>query len=67
MTKVQAEYYVSHYEIEIDRNWYTLSSFQVGKVLEAADEHKYKVPWNANGSTARYFFSFLKRALKKKD
>jgi hypothetical protein len=51
--------------IDIDADFYTLSSSQVETLLELARIQKYRQPKNANGSKARYFFAALQRDFKK--
>lgn len=47
----------------IDRSadFFTLSSSQVGELLEFADLWKYRKPKNASASRGRYFFALLQR------
>lgn len=54
---------LSHaYHIQLRRDFFTLSSSDVCRVLEAADAWKYRKPKNANGSRGRYFYALLNRA-----
>ena len=48
----------------IDRhaNFHTLSSSQVGFIVELAKDCGYRKPKNANGSTGRYYFASIQRA-----
>jgi hypothetical protein len=48
--------------IDIHANFHTLSSSQVGVIVELAKDCGYRKPKNANGSTGRYYFAALKRA-----
>lgn len=52
----------TQFHIELGRNFFTLSSSEVGRVLDAADSRKYRKPRNANGSRGRYFYEALNRA-----
>ena len=45
------------------KDFFTLSSEEVGRVLAAADSVGYRKPKNANGSRARYFHARLLRDL----
>lgn len=42
-------------------DFHTLSSQQVDKLLEAADQARYQRPPKANGSRARYYHDLLQR------
>jgi hypothetical protein len=66
MTKDIATDLIHKFQIRTDKDFYTLSSAEVHRVLEAADDRKYRKPKNANGSRARYFFAALKRATNRK-
>lgn len=46
---------------ELSADYHTLDSNQVNRVLMEARQYGYRKPKNANGSTARYFFSFVQR------
>jgi len=50
-------------KISNDIDFHELSSSDVDKILDAAKEYKYKKPRNANGSKARMFYQFAKKAL----
>ena len=65
MTRSDAANLINKYNIEIHKDFFTLSASEVGQVLEAADEWKYRKPKNANGSRGRYFFALLQRALRR--
>ena len=39
----------------------TLNSYRVSEILDIADFVKYRAPKNANGSRARYFYSYVCR------
>lgn len=45
----------------IARDFHTLSSEEVERLLAEADSVKYRKPKNANGSRARYFHAKLQR------
>ena len=45
-------------------DFHSLHSADVGRLLEAADLHRYRQPANANGSRARSFFSYLTKGTK---
>lgn len=62
MTKNEATNLAHKYSIALGKDFFTLSSDEVSRVLAAADERKYRKPKNANGSRARYFFALLQRA-----
>lgn len=47
--------------IAIGQDFYTLSAWQVGMLLDEADRVKYFKPRNANGSRGRYFHALLQR------
>jgi hypothetical protein len=46
-------------------DFHKLSSEQVEQVLIEAALMKYRTPKNANGSRARYFYTYLARAARK--
>ncbi len=45
----------------LQRDFCTLSSSEVQRVLDEADEAGYRKPKNANGSRGRYFHALLQR------
>ena len=47
--------------IDIEANFFTLTSYQIGVLLELANVQGYRKPKNANGSRARYYFAGLQR------
>lgn len=47
--------------INLNDDFYTLSSSKVDVLLTLAKQQSYRKPKNANGSTARYYFAALKR------
>jgi len=51
--------------IDIDQDFYTLNNSQVCDLLEMADVQSYRLPANANGSRARYYFAALQRDYQK--
>lgn len=58
----EARNLASSYGIPLYRDFHTLDSDTVDKVLRAADFRKYRKPRNANGSRARCFYEYLNRA-----
>jgi len=64
MEKFTATDIATRHHIDLTKDFYTLTSSDVGRVLDAAKEAKYRQPANANGSRGRYFFERLKRAVK---
>lgn len=67
MTKEDANDIAHRFNIPLGKNFHSLRSEQVEKVLAAADERKYVQPKNANGSRGRYFYAYLCRAARKND
>lgn len=67
MNRSEARDIASTYRIPLDRDFHTLDSETVDRVLSAADSRKYRKPQAANGSRARYFHSFLCRAANRDD
>lgn len=47
------------------RDFHTLRQDDVARLLVHADARKYRAPRNANGSRARYFYTYLQRVLAK--
>jgi hypothetical protein len=47
--------------IDLGRDFHTLSGTQVDALLVEADRVRYRRPVNANGSRARYFHELLQR------
>jgi hypothetical protein len=47
-------------------DFHALRSDQVAALVDAANEHKYRKPKNANGSTGRYFHAYLLRRINGK-
>lgn len=66
MTSYEATTLSHAYHIQLRKDFCTLSSSEVGRVLEAADAWKYRKPKNANGSRGRYFYALLNRAAARK-
>ena len=50
--------------LNIRKDYFVLSSSEVDKVLGIAKVYGYRKPKNANGSTDRYFWSFMQRNSK---
>lgn len=61
MNKYNTESLAAQFNIELGKNFYTLSASEVCKVLDAADFVRYRKPRNANGSRGRYFYALLNR------
>lgn len=59
MNKQEAMGICHRYGIPIGCDFHTLNSDVVKRILNAADERKYRKPRNANGSRARYFYAYL--------
>ena len=51
----------TRHHLDLSKDFFALSPFEVGRVLEAANEWKYRKPTHANGSRGRYFFAYLQR------
>lgn len=62
MIKFEATTIATAYRIPLGVDFHTLTSEVVERILQAADERKYRAPKNANGSRARYFYAMLTRA-----
>jgi len=56
---------MTQFHIPVGRDFFTLRSDEVGRVLDAADHVKYSKPKNANGSRGRYFYAALMRAYRR--
>ena len=67
MNHSSATHLVAVYNIPLGRDFFTLRSSEVERVLDAADSVKYRRPKNANGSRGRYFYARLARAINRKD
>lgn len=52
-------------KINVFEDFHALPSSKVDRLLEHADQVKYRKPKNANGSRARYFHAYLLRVLKR--
>ncbi len=50
------------YAFPLDSDFHALRSSEVDGVIAAADSRGYRKPRNANGSRARYFHAYLRRA-----
>lgn len=55
------------YHIPLDRDFHSLDSDTVGRILAAANEWQYRRPRKANGSRARYFHAYLQRLARRED
>ncbi len=67
MTPVSAINLVVRHRLDISKDFFTLSPFEVGQVLDAADDWKYRKPKQANGSRGRYFYALLQRSIRLQD
>ena len=47
--------------IALGQDFHSLRSAQVEALLKQADQVKYQLPRNANGSRARYYYALLQR------
>ncbi len=66
MKKIEATAIATAHHIPLGLDFHALPSAVVENILQAADEHKYRAPKNANGSRARYFYAMLTRANNEK-
>lgn len=64
MTAAEAQEYLDRAHIRPGTNFFALSFDQKTILGGFAGERKYQRPWKANGSTARYFYKYIERALK---
>lgn len=62
MTKTEAREIANRFGFRLDADFHALPSSEVERIIAAADERKYRQPKNANGSRARYFHEYLRRA-----
>jgi len=62
LTPDQARAICNVFCIPFNRDFHTLNSQHVQNILDAATANKYRKPRNANGSTARYYYSYLMHA-----
>lgn len=62
MNQNKASTLAAAHSIPLGRDFHTLGNDIVCRIIEAADEWKYRKPKNANGSRARYFYAYLCRA-----
>jgi hypothetical protein len=67
MTRTAARSIANSYAIPLDRDYHTLDSDSVRRIVSAADSVSYRAPRNANGSRARYFHARLCRAANRKE
>lgn len=56
----------TRWQIPLDSDFHTLDSATVERIISAADEWRYRKPYLANGSRARYFHAYLQRAAQGK-
>ena len=50
--------------IPLGEDFFTLRRAQVDALIVCADQERYRVPKNANGSRARYFHDLMQRRAK---
>lgn len=62
MTRHTARELATNYRIPLDSDFHTLGASQVESIIAAADSVKYRAPKLRNGSRARYFHAYLRRA-----
>lgn len=62
LDKASAGAIATQFGIPLSRDFHSLDSDIVERILKAADSVKYRRPKNANGSRARYFHAYLQRA-----
>lgn len=63
MTRTDAANLCNKHHIDPCKDFFELAASEVERVLDAANEWKYRKPKHANGSRGRYFFAALQRAL----
>jgi len=51
--------------IDLSKDYLTLSTAEVQRVIDLANFVKYRKPKQANGSRGRYFFAYLQRLQRK--
>lgn len=61
MTYSQALEIAQRFNIPLNVDFHALPANTVERIIDAANEHKYRKPKNANGSRARYFHALLVR------
>lgn len=66
MNNRQALDLAKRHRIDLTVGFHTLTSAQAIRVLDAADEWKYRAPANASSSRASYFHAFLVRVASRK-
>lgn len=62
MTRADAVSIASQFGFPLNRDFHSLSSDTVQRIIDAADSERYRTPRNANGSRARYFYARLNRS-----
>ncbi|UTC28466.1 hypothetical protein GURKE_04640 [Brevundimonas phage vB_BpoS-Gurke] len=67
MTKHEAYHILQVCQIEQGANFFTLRQSQVSALLECAASRRYRAPKNANGSTGRMFYEYVRRTLDRAD
>lgn len=55
----------ARFRIPLGKDFHTLPSDVVCRIVDAAKTYGYRKPCNANGSTGRYFYAYLNRACSK--
>ena len=61
MTQDEANNLALRHHIDLSKDFFTLAADEVGQILDAANEWRYRKPRHANGSRGRYFFAYLQR------
>lgn len=62
LTKTQAVNLAADYRIPLGEDFHALASEHVQRILDASYAVNYRQHRNANGSRARSFYAYLKRA-----
>jgi hypothetical protein len=66
LTPFDARNLANSHGFPLGRDFHSLDSASVKRILNAANACKYREPPNANGSRARYFYAYLNRTLTAK-
>ena len=62
LSQAEARGLAARHGIALGCDFHTLPNHEVLRILEVAKARGYRQPRNANGSRARYFHAYLKRA-----
>jgi len=65
MTRTDAHDVLQRARTEISVDFHRLSTSQVDSLLVDADAIKYRKPYRANGSRARYFHAYMVRVARR--